>query len=124
MKHLVFAVLGIIALAGFSMRANALSAGTMDYNTTAGRMSFYDGTQWYYFAAGLPGGACTSAGTMDFDTLLTSYKVCNGSQWTYVGGVVTLSVCSVPGQMDYNGSTFLVCNGLLWVNIKGLVVTS
>lgn len=104
--------------------AQAVTAGTLDYNPTSGRMQFYDGVQWYSFGIGLPGGACTTPGQMDYDTLLSTYKTCNGSVWTYVAGIPTLSVCTKEAEMEYTASSFYYCNGLLWVNMKGLVATS
>jgi hypothetical protein len=124
MKRIIFIAAFFILMSVMPVAANAATAGTMEYNETAGRMQFYDGTQWYYFAAGLPGGSCSVPGQMDYDTLLSSYKTCNGSNWLYVGGLPTLSLCSQAGTMDYISSTFMVCNGLLWVNIKGVVATS
>ncbi len=106
-----------------SARADMLE-GTMQYDQVAGKMEFFDGSQWYYFASGLPLGACTAPGSMDYNTLLGSYQVCNGSLWVQVAGTLTLNVCLSSGTMDYRNSTFMVCNGLLWVDIKGAVVTS
>jgi hypothetical protein len=104
--------------------ARADTAGTMRYNQSAGKMEFFNGTQWYYMSAGLPVGACTQAGSMDYNALLSAFQMCNGSNWIQILGSLTLNVCLTPGMMDYRNSTFMYCNGLLWLDMKGAVVTS
>ncbi len=123
MKRIILSAM-FVFLAMMPSLAQAATAGTLDYNTTTGRMQFFDGVQWYSFSIGLPGGACTTAGQMDYDTLLSTYKTCDGSSWTYVAGIPTLSVCTKEAEIQYTASSFYYCNGLLWVNMKGLVATS
>jgi hypothetical protein len=123
-KRILRTIIPVLFALLFATAAQAQLAGTMQYNKSAGRMEFFDGLQWYYFAASLPAGSCSQPGSMDYNTLLNSFETCNGTVWTLVGGTVTLNTCPTPGMIDYIGSSFQYCNGLVWVDLRGPVVSS
>ncbi len=113
----------------FANPVNAQTSGTMRYNSTAKKMEFFDGSQWFNFGISIGVGACTKAGAMDYDTLLGSYKYCNGATWVSIAVVpISLYFCigTRPGTINYDSvrKSFLMCNGLAWTNMKGLLASS